>query len=366
MTTPSLPSSKLDPRATGPQGVGAALAWLRANLFNSTLNSTLTVLVVLALLWLVPQLVAWGLIDAVFAPDAAACRTAKGACWGFVAEKYRLILFGTYPYDQQWRALLMVIVLLSLIGATLNTRWWSRWLLAAWVIGIPLMWLLMRGGWFGLPLVALERWGGLPLTLILAVNGIVLSFPLAVLLALGRRSDLPAIKALSIAFIELVRGVPLITVLFMARLMIPLFLPEGVTLDNLLRAQVGFILFAAAYVAEVIRGGLQAIPRGQYEAADALGLGYWRKTGLIILPQALKLVIPPLVNTFIGLLKDTSLVVIISMFDLLGAVRLASSDVAWRPYYAEGLVFVGLIYFALCYAMAVYGRYLEQRLDTRR
>jgi general L-amino acid transport system permease protein len=249
-----------------------------------------------------------------------------------------------------------------------NHRRVPRWLSAALIAGLLLLlWyppLPTLSVPTGLPLVETEKWGGLPLTLILSVNGIVLSFPLAVLLALGRRSDLPAVKALSIIFIELVRGVPLITVLFMARLMIPLFLPEGVTLDNLLRAQVGFILFAAAYVAEVIRGGLQAIPKGQYEAADALGLGYWRKTGLIILPQALKLVIPPLVNTFIGMFKDTSLVVIISMFDLLGAVRLAASDADWRQFYVEGLVFAALIYFAFCFAMAAYSRHLEHRLDT--
>jgi general L-amino acid transport system permease protein len=401
----------------------AALAWARANLFNSTANGIVTIVIVACFLWVVPKLVSWALTDAVFRPDAEACRAAHGACWGFVAEKFRLIVFGTYPYDQQWRPLLMMALLIALVAATLNTALWGRWLWSAWVVGVPTMWILMRGGdihvpWRWLPVAVLvlsclvwrtridwsraavriglaigaivllwmtwrmawppleiptglarvetEKWGGLPLTLILSVNGIVLSFPLAVLLALGRRSDLPVVKALSIVFIELVRGVPLITVLFMARLMIPLFLPEGVTLDNLLRAQVGFILFAAAYVAEVIRGGLQAIPRGQYEAADALGLGYWRKTGLIVLPQALKLVIPPLVNTFIGLFKDTSLVVIISMFDLLGAVRLAASDADWRQFYVEGLIFAALVYFAFCYAMAAYSRYLERRLDTSR
>jgi general L-amino acid transport system permease protein len=174
------------------------------------------------------------------------------------------------------------------------------------------------------------------------------------------------IRALSVIYIELVRGVPLITVLFMASLMIPLFLPEGLTIDKLLRAQIGFILFAAAYEAEVIRGGLQAIPKGQFEAADALGLTYWQKMGFIVLPQALKLVIPPMVNTFIGFFKDTSLVIIIGMFDLLGAVRLASSDANWRQFYVEGLVFVGLVYFVFCYAMAVYARRLEQRLSTTR
>jgi His/Glu/Gln/Arg/opine family amino acid ABC transporter permease subunit len=330
--------------------------------------------------------------------------------------------FGTYPYEEQWRPLAVMAIMLALIGSTMRLTWWGRPLWIAWVLCVPLMWMLMRGGsvgfswkllalvgvlsvtaiavwrfnirtaaqqlwaalivmgllWLllrlpsvtafvldtGLPLVETEKWGGLPLTLILSANGIVLSFPLAVVLALGRRSELPVIRALSVAYIEIVRGVPLITVLFMASLMIPLFLPEGLTVDKLLRAQIGFILFAAAYEAEVIRGGLQAVPKGQYEAADALGLSYWQAMGLVILPQALKVVIPPMVNTFIGFFKDTSLVIIIGLFDLLGAVRLASSDVEWRVFYVEGLVFVGLVYFVFCYAMAVYAQRLEARLNA--
>ncbi|HXF55127.1 MAG TPA: amino acid ABC transporter permease [Hyphomicrobiaceae bacterium] len=338
--------------------------WVRANLFNSWLNGALTVVLVAFLAWLLPKLYAWAVTDAVFAPDSNACRTADGACWGFLVEKLRLIMFGTYPYTEQWRPLATVILLLTLIGFTMNPRLWSRWLWISWLVGVLVMWILMNGGVFGLPEVETDRWGGLPLTLILAVNGIVFSFPLAILLALGRRSDMPAIKAICIAFIELVRGVPLITVLFMASLMIPLFLPEGITIDKLLRAQIAFILFAAAYEAEVVRGGLQAIPKGQFEAADALGLSYWQKTGFIILPQALRVVIPPMVNTFIGFFKDTSLVIIIGMFDLLGATRLASSDPVWRPYYVEGLVFVALIYFAFCFTMAEYSRWVERRLNT--
>jgi general L-amino acid transport system permease protein len=344
----------------------SAIDWVRANLFNSWLNSGLTLLLLTAFAWLLPKIYAWSIADAVFAADPVACRTAAGACWGFIVEKLRLMTFGTYPYQQQWRPLFTIIMLLTLIGLTMNTRLWGRWLWTGWLVGVALMWVLMNGGMFGLPLVETDKWGGLPLTLILAVNGIVFSFPLAILLALGRRSDMPAIKAISIGFIELVRGVPLITVLFMASLMIPLFLPEGYTIDKLLRAQIAFVLFAAAYEAEVIRGGLQAIPKGQYEAADALGLSYWQKTGFIILPQALKLVIPPMVNSFISFFKDTSLVIIIGMFDLLGATRLASSDPVWRPYYVEGLVFVALIYFAFCFTMAEYSRSVERRLNTGR
>ena len=343
-----------------------AVQWARANLFNSRLNSAISVLILLVLAWLVPKLVSWARVNAVFRPDAAACRAAAehGACWGFVAEKLRLMTFGTYPFEEQWRPLVAMVLLLGLIGSSMKLEWWGRRLVIAWAIGVPLIWLLMRGGIPGLPYVETEKWGGLPLTLILSANGIVFSFPLAVLLALGRRSDLPAIKALSIGFIELVRGVPLITVLFMASLMIPLFLPEGITIGKVLRAQIGFILFAAAYEAEVIRGGLQAIPKGQAEAADALGLGYWHKTLFVILPQALKLVIPPMVNTFIGFFKDTSLVIIISLFDFLGSVRLAASDVEWRQFYVEGLIFAAMVYFAFCYTMATYARRLEARLNT--
>jgi general L-amino acid transport system permease protein len=342
------------------------IGWLRSNLFATSSNVVLTVLVVAALWWIVPRIFAWAVTDAVLTPDPELCRKADGACWGFIVEKLRLIIFGTYPFSQQWRPLAMMALLLTLIGLTMNLRLWGRWLWTAWLAGVPVMWILMRGGMLGFSPVEPERWGGLPLTLILAANSIVLSFPLAMLLALGRRSDMPVIKALSVGFIELVRGVPLVTVLFMASLMIPLFLPEGFSIDKVLRAQVGFILFTAAYLAEVIRGGLQAIPKGQFEAADALGLTYWQKTGLVVLPQALKVVIPPMVNTFISLFKDTSLVIIIGLFDLLGTVRLASNDPVWRPFYVEGLVFVGVIYFVFCFTMAEYSRYLERRLNTAR
>ncbi len=209
-----------------------------------------------------------------------------------------------------------------------------------WLGGVAAMGVLMWGGILGLPFVDTEKWGGLPLTLILSVNGIVFSFPLAILLALGRRSHLPVIRAICVAFIELMRGVPLITVLFMASLMIPLFLPEGFDINKLLRAQIGIILFGAAYLAEVIRGGLQALPKGQGEAADSLGLGYWQATRLIILPQALRLVIPPMVNSFIAGFKDTSLVIIIGLFDLLGTARQAINDPTWRPFYVEALIFI--------------------------
>jgi general L-amino acid transport system permease protein len=396
----------------------SAFDWVRDNLFNSVGNAITTLLIAAILVAVLPKLYGWFWANAVFEIDPAKCRVAAGACWGFIAEKWRLMLFGTYPFNEQWRPAVVSVALIALIISTLNTNLWGRILWASWLIGVPVIFYVMMGGpiyliylpliilgvgmllggpqrpfmiaagllfsiivlrmlfaGFGLPplpalpevlsYVETEKWGGLPLTLILASVGNIASFPLAVLLALGRKSDLPAIKALCVGFIELVRGVPLITVLFMASLMIPLFLPEGVNFDKVLRATIGIVLFSAAYVAEVIRGGLQAIPKGQYEAADALGLSYWHKTSFIIMPQALKLVIPPMVNNFIGAFKDTSLVLIIGIFDFLGSVRLASNDNVWRAFYIEGLVFVALIYFVFCFAMATYSKNLETRLNRQ-
>ena len=350
------PSTRPDAMPLGP------ITWLRTNLFSSPLNTVLTLLS-LGLIWLiVPPLVRWGIVNAVWTGDIARCKNVQGvgACWGFIAEKYLLILFGLYPFDQQWRPLLMTVILIALLIASMNRAFWRPWLALAWLAGYGAMGVLMWGGVLGLPFVETDKWGGLPLTLILSVNAIAFSFPLAIALALGRRSDLPVIRTICTGFIEIVRGVPLISVLFMASLMIPLFLPAGMDINKLLRAQVGIILFTAAYVAEVIRGGLQAVPKGQFEAADAMGLGYWQKTAFVVMPQALGLVIPPMVNSFIATFKDTSLVIIIGLFDLFGAARMAANDPAWRPFYVEGLLFVALIYFVFCYSLARYSRYLEK------
>jgi len=340
------------------------LAWAQANLFGSVLNTVTTFAILALLAYALPPLIEWSFTQAVWVADNAACRAASGACWGFVAEKHRFIFFGTYPFDEQWRPFVMMAILLTLVVLTLNTDMWGRWLGIAWLAGLPVMYVLMQGGMLGLTFVSTSKWGGLPLTLILSVFGIIASFPLAVALALGRQSELPAIKMICIGFIEFIRGVPLITLLFMASLMINLFLPEGISFDKLLRAQIAIIIFAAAYLAEVIRGGLQALPKGQGEAADALGLSYWYKMGFIILPQALKLVIPPMINTFIGLFKDTTLVLIIGLYDFLNAVRTAAQDTEWRVFFIEGLVFSALVYFVFCFAMASYGRYLETKLNT--
>jgi general L-amino acid transport system permease protein len=353
--TVSPPSSQIGP-----------VAWARKNLFSSIPNTLLTLLALFLLVKLVPPLLDWLLFSAVFTSSGPeACKDAAGACWSLVAVKHRFMLFGFYTYEEQWRPAIATIVLLALICGSGYPRFWGKPLAVAWLVGLPLFCVLMWGGVFGLPQVETDRWGGLPLTVVLAAVGIVVSFPLGVVLALGRRSTLPAIRTVSTLYIELIRGVPLISVLFMASVMFPLFLPEGVTVNKLLRAQVGIILFTAAYQAETVRGGLQALPKGQYEAADALGLSYWQKTLLIVLPQSLKLVIPSLVNQFISTFKDTSLVLIIGLYDFLTTSRTAVADPAWQPFYVEAYAFAAIVYFAFCFSMSRYSQFLERRLGAQ-
>ncbi|HUH88980.1 MAG TPA: amino acid ABC transporter permease [Pusillimonas sp.] len=335
-------------------------ARLAASLFGSPLNAVLTVLLVWLLFMAVPAALEWLLFDAAFdAADAQECRSVSGACWAFVAHKHRLILLGIYPYDEQWRPLLASVILVAVIVCSCIRRFQRRWLAGVWLIGLAAAGILMWGGVFGLVPVENRLWGGLPLTLMLATFGVAGAFPLGVLLALGRRSELPAIKAVCVVYIELIRGVPLISLLFMSSVMLPLFLPEGVGIDKLLRAQIAIIMFAAAYIAETVRGGLQAIPKGQYEGAASLGLGYWQTMGTVILPQALTVVIGPLVGIFISLFKDTSLVMIIGIFDLTQAAKVAISDPQWQGFSAEAYVFIGAIYFVFCFAMSRYSRWLE-------
>ena len=353
--------------ATVPTPLWKPLSWAKSNLFGSPGSTMLTGLL-LWLLWeTVPPLLSWGLLHARWtSPDgsAAACRDAAGACWALVAEKNRLMLFGVYPYDQHWRPALATAIVIALLGASAVRRLWSPALGLAWAAAALVVSWLMWGGVLGLAYVETGQWGGLPLTLGLALLGIALAFPLSIVLALGRRSNLPAIKALCAGYIELVRGVPLVSVLFMASVMFPLFLPEGVTIDKLLRALAGITLFTAAYLAEAVRGGLQAIPRGQEEAADALGLSYWRKMRLVILPQALRLVIPPIVNQFISCFKDTSLVTIVGLYDLLAATKASLADPEWRPFFVEGYVAAALVYWAFCFFMSRYSQWLERQLAT--
>lgn len=347
-----------------PSQVGAR-RWLRTRLFSSPLNTLLTILAAWLLLMTVPAMLDWLFIKAHFTGTPETCRADRtGACWSFIADKHRFILFGTFPYDEQWRPLAATLVMIAMVVASGMRRFWNARIIYVWAAGLVVSGVLMWGGVLGLSHVEDSLWGGLPVTLLLSVFGIVLAFPLGVGLALGRRSELPAIKTLCVVYIELIRGVPLISVLFMASVMIPLFLPEGFNIDKLLRAQIAIVMFMAAYIAEAVRGGLQAIPRGQYEGADSLGLTYWQKTRKIILPQALRMVIPPIVSTFISLFKDTSLVVIIGTFDLMLTAKTAMTDAAWRGFSAEAYVFVGLIYFAFCFSMSRYSQALEKRLHT--
>ncbi|MGE5538709.1 MAG: amino acid ABC transporter permease [Gemmatimonas sp.] len=341
------------------------MTWARKLLHASPGNIIITLAVLWALWQAVPPLVEWAFVGATwFADSPDACRRGTGACWAVITSKHRFLLFGLYPYDEQWRALLASALMLALVALTCNRRLWDRRLVVAWLAVLGLAFLLMRGGAFGLRYVPAEQWGGLPLTLVLSVVAIGGAFPLAIVLALGRRSRLPVIRAMSVTYIEIVRGVPLVSVLFMASVMFPLFLPEGVTIDKVLRAQIGFILFTAAYLAEAVRGGLQSVPKGQYEAADALGLSTVQKLRLVILPQALRASIPPVVNQFIAMFKDTSLVVIIGLYDLLTTTRIALTDPPWRPYYVEAYIGAGLIYFVFCFALSRASLRLERSLNA--
>jgi general L-amino acid transport system permease protein len=338
------------------------IGWLRANLFSSVFNSLLT-MVTLYFLWkIVPAFVRWAFIDSSWNTTGAACRAAGGACWSIVAKNFRFIIFGFFPYESQWRPLVAMIILFILLLLSSNRRFWKKSLGYAWLVGLISMGLLLKGGLFGLSSVDSTKWSGLPLTLLLSVFGLTAAYPLGIALALGRQSRMPAIKSLCVVYIETIRGVPLISLLFMSSVMFPLFLPEGITINNILRAQVAIILFTAAYIAEVVRGGLQAIGRGQYEAAESMGLNYSQKMRLIILPQALKIVIPPTVGILISAFKDTSLVVIIGLYDLLKTTQSTLSDPRWMGFSIEAYIFIALIYFAGCFSMSSYSRRLEREL----
>ena len=349
-----------------PRGGRGALGWLRRNLFSSPLNTALTLAVLYGLWVSVPPFLQWAIVDADFLGRSRADCTGGGACWVFVATRLDQFLYGFYPEGQRWRVNLTVLLFVALLAPLFLERFaHKRALTLVLVFGFPVAaFVLLYGSLPGLPAVETARWGGLMLTLVIAVVGIVLSLPLGILLALGRRSSLPVIKAFCVTYIELWRGVPLITVLFMASVMLPLFFPEDVTLDKLLRAMIGIVMFQAAYMAEVVRGGLQAIPKGQHEAAAALGLSYWQSMGLIVLPQALKLVIPGIVNTFIALFKDTTLVLIIGLFDLLGIVQQAFADPDWLGYSVEGYLFAALVFWVFCFGMSRYSQALERKLHT--
>jgi general L-amino acid transport system permease protein len=348
-----------------PTGSGrAAVAWVRRNLFAAPASAFATVVLGALIAWTAPRALHWLLTGAVFRADEAACRALDhhAACWGFVAEKHRLVLFGRYPYEEQWRPLVATGVVLAMLAATAFPRLWRRWIVPAWALVLAAFLFLMGGGALGLSRVDPGEWGGLPLTILLTAVAMTASIPLGVLLALGRRSPLPLARVVASAYVELVRGVPLITVLFVASFVFPLLLPEGLGLGALARVCIAMTLFQAAYLAEVVRGGLQALPRGQYEAAASLGLSYWQTQRRIILPQALVLVIPSFVNSLLSTFMDTSLVTVVSMYDLTGSLRLALGDPRWRSFFLEGYLFVAAIYFVACLALSRYSQWLELRL----
>lgn len=342
------------------------IGWIKSNLFSTPFNSVLTILVLLLLWKTVPPFVKWAFIDSLWNTASGECRQTDGACWSIISSNIRFIIFGFYPHPLQWRPLAAMILLVSLLFVSRNRNYWKKPLAYAWIAGLCCMGLLMKGGFFGLEPVESTQWGGLPLTLLLSVFGLTAAYPLGIILALGRRSKMPTVKTLCIVYIEMIRGVPLISLLFMSAIIFPLFLPEGVTINKILRAQIAIIMFTAAYVAEVVRGGLQAISRGQYEAADSLGLNYYQTMRLIILPQALKIVIPPSVSVLISAFKDTSLVVIIALYDVLKTMQSVLSDPKWMGFSAEAYIFLSLVYFICCLFMSNYSRQLEKELDVGR
>jgi general L-amino acid transport system permease protein len=367
------------PAAKAPLSDATVVGWLRKNLFGSVKDSALTIVTGGLILWFLPGILHWLFISAVWTgTDRAACTTVtqggiqpdgwSGACWAYVGDKFQQFMVGSYPRDQIWRPYLVAALFVGILVPFLMPKVpYKGWNAIALLIVLPIVaFVLLLGGWLGLSHVETSYWGGLMVTLILSFVGIAVSLPFGIMLALGRRStNMPVVKMLSIAFIELIRGVPLITVLFMASVLLPLFMTPGHGIDKFLRALVGVSIFASAYMAEVIRGGLQAIPKGQYEGADSLGLNYFQKMTFIIMPQAIKLVIPGIVNTFIGMFKDTSLVSIISMFDLLGIVKVSFADATWATPVTPltGLIFAGFIFWLFCFGMSRYSGFVERRLD---
>lgn len=335
---------------------------LRSALFGGPANTLLTLIGATLIVLAAPALLKWSILDAAFFPATPeTCKSAAGACWSFVIAKHSQILFGIYPFEDRWRPAVVCVGLLALLVYSLRPRAWRVHLAWSWLAMLALVQLLMGGGILGLTPVPTELWGGLPITLILTVAAIGGGFPLGVLLALGRRSGLPAVRAVSVGVIESTRALPLLSILFIASIMLPLLVPEALLPDKLMRALIALLLFAAAYIAEVVRGGLQAIPRGQYEAAAALGLGYWATQRRVILPQAITLSIPALTSTIIVMIKNTSLVLVVGLFDLISSGKAALADPEWNSPAAETYIFIAAIYFALCFGVGRFAQSLERR-----
>ncbi len=336
------------------------LTTLRTGLFGTGANTLVTVATLLLLSQTLPPLFRWAVLDATFSGNAASC-TREGACWAFVTAKLRFILFAFYPPALQWRPSLVILLLAAILTASALPRLWGRTLLIAWPLTILACWLLMQGAFTSTP-VASNQWGGLPVTLFVWAVCFAAATPIAVLLALARRSTLGGLRTFTVLYIELMRGTPMVAILYVAMLILPMALPDALSLDKMLRAIVMITLFWAAYIAEVIRAGLQAIPSGQHEAATALGLGYWRTQRLVILPQALRIVIPGMVNLAIGFLLATSLLAVIGIFDLLNAARASAADPQWLGFYNEAYLVVAVVYFVICFGASRYSRWLENKL----
>lgn len=355
---------KIEEIKEAPTSVKGPLRWVLNNLLSSPAEILFSLLILAFLYISVPPFVTWAIIDANFIGTTKASCTGDGACWVFIVHKIDFFIYGFYPESEIYRinwmfALFIVfIALFKYTGKTFKTK------IVVFCLFPIISYFLVTGGSFGLVEVPTDKWGGLMLTLIISSIGIVFSLPIGILLALGRQSKMPIIKSLSIVYIEFIRGVPLITILFMGSVLFPMFFPEGITFDKLLRVLIAITLFQSAYIAEVIRGGLQAIPKGQYEAADSEGFSYWQKMLLIILPQAIKVSIPNLVGNAISVFKDTTLVLIIGLFDLLTMVGLTSADSHWTGFVTEGYVFVTLIFLVFCSSLSKYSKVLEKRLDT--
>ena len=342
------------------------------NINNNLFNSILSTLIIIAAVYSIPPLLSWFIFDANISGNSRESCTGSGACWTYIKVWMRRFIYGMYPNEHHWRINLsfILVILFGFIGL-IPIKKIKKFLTLYYVIVYPLIafvviYYLISGGDFGLEWVETGAWGGLSLTFIVSFFALIFCFPIGMLFALGRRSNLPVVKYISVGFIEFWRGVPLITVLFMSSQMFQLFLPEDFFMDKLVRVIIAISLFEAAYVAEVIRGGLQALPRGQYDAAKSLGMGYWKMHILVILPQALKLVIPGIANTFLALVKDTPLIFVVGLLELVGMLNLAKTNPEWLGYAMEGYVFAAIIFWIICYAMSKYSYNLELKYKTER
>ncbi|MBM5787953.1 MAG: amino acid ABC transporter permease [Pelagibacterales bacterium] len=341
--------------------------WLKENLFSTWYNFLITLLILVIIFYSIPNLIEWAFIDSTFKGSTKQDCKGTGACWVFIKVWFEKFIYGFYPSDQIWRVNLVFISLLLVVSAAFFVKQKFKLYIILFLIFIfPIISLFILRGGVGLLYVETRVWGGLSLTFILTFFGIVISFPLGVLLALGRRSELPIFRYFSVMFIEFWRGVPLITVLFAAAVTFPLFLPANASVDKLLRIAIGLAIFESAYIAEVVRGGLQSLPKGQYEAAKSLGMGYWKMNFLIILPQAIKTVLPGITNTFIALFKDTPLILLVGLAELLGMVNLAKSNSYWLGMAVEGYVFTAIVFWFFCYLLSLYTQNLEKKFSTEK